>query len=68
MVNKNSSQCLKNKIKGNSVSKCKCCTNMKLELSVNKEHTVILIGDNHARQFAEKLASNLGYSYELTGM
>jgi hypothetical protein len=41
---------------------------MKLELSVNKEHTVILIGDNHARQFAEKLASNLGYSYELTGM
>lgn len=37
-------------------------------LSVNKEHTVILIGDNHARRFAEKLASNLENSYELTGM
>jgi len=37
-------------------------------LSVNKEHTVILIGNNHARGFAEKLTSNLGNSYELTGM
>jgi len=35
---------------------------------VNKEHTVIFIENNHARQFAEKLASNLGNSYELTGM
>lgn len=32
VVNKNSYQCLNNKIKENSVSKCKCCTKMKLEL------------------------------------
>jgi hypothetical protein len=33
----------------------------------NKDHKVILIGDSHARECAEKISHSLGNSYEITG-
>jgi lysophospholipase L1-like esterase len=33
----------------------------------NKDHKVILIGDSHARELADKISKYLGNSYEITG-
>jgi len=42
-------------------------TNINRRNLKEKDHKVILIGESHARECAEKISNYLGNSYEVTG-
>ena len=52
---------------GLEVGKIRRVTKISRRNLKKKDHKVILIGDNHARECAEKISYYLGNSYEVTG-
>jgi hypothetical protein len=52
---------------GLELGKIRGVTNIGRRNLEKKDHEVILIGDSHARECAEKITNYLGNSYEVTG-
>jgi hypothetical protein len=52
---------------GLELGKIRGMTNISRRKLKNEDHKVILIGDSHARECAEKISNYLGNSYEVTG-
>jgi len=49
------------------LEKLRSVTNLSKKNKKNKGHKVILIGDSHARECAQKISNYLGNSYEVIG-
>jgi PleD family two-component response regulator len=54
-------------VDGLELGKVKGVTNIRRRILKKKDHKVILIGDSHARECAERISNHLGNSYEVTG-